>query len=89
VALDRDPAGRHLIAMAKDTPGAGQPVSPPDPAAEPRDGRMPAALSPAAAMREARLAAALRANLRRRKAQARGREDAAIPPGAAAPPAAE
>ncbi len=34
----------------------------------------------ARAEREARLAAALRANLRRRKAQARGREDTPAPP---------
>lgn len=44
-----------------------------------------------AADREARLAAALRANLRRRKAQARGREEArgdggAVPPAAESPP---
>lgn len=69
--------------MAEDAPDTPPPR---DPAplrraagTAPREARL------ATATRETRLAAALRANLRRRKAQARGREDAATPPAPATP----
>jgi hypothetical protein len=56
------------------------PTPGPDQGAE-ADLTRPAAPRPdSRAEREARLAAALRANLRRRKAQARGREESATPP---------
>lgn len=74
--------------MAEDAPDTPPPRDPAV-AASPRPAvgtaTREAQLATATATREARLAAALRANLRRRKAQARGREDAATPPAPATP----
>lgn len=66
---------------------SGEERDPPPGAATARDApQAPARSAAAAAAREARLAAALRANLRRRKAQARARE---TPPEPLAEPPAE
>lgn len=72
--------------MAEDAPDTPPPRDPAPLRRAAGTATREARLATATATREARLAAALRANLRRRKAQARGREDAAAPPGPATPP---